>query len=134
MDQTRQHIDLSTGTEKSFGIVFAIVFLLIALYPLMIGESIHLWSLVVAFILIILSYFAPTILVTPNNLWFKLGLILGSIVAPVVMVLVYVVTVVPVGLIMRIIGKDILGLTLNRNSKSYWIKRQQPIGPMSDQF
>ena len=77
---------------------------------------------------------APKILSVPNKLWFKLGLALGGVVAPVLMALVYFTTVVPIGLIMRLMGKDLLRQKLNKNAKSYWIERNAPMGSMRDQF
>jgi len=74
------------------------------------------------------------VLELPNKLWFKFGMLLGSIIAPVVMALVYFITVVPTGLIMRLLGKDLLKQKLDKNAKSYWIKRSEPIGSMKNQF
>ena len=82
----------------------------------------------------LLACVAPKLLAIPNKLWFKLGLALGAVVAPVVMALVYFTTVVPIGLIMRLMGKDMLRQKLNKNAKSYWIVRDQPMGSMKDQF
>ena len=70
----------------------------------------------------------------PNKLWLKFGLLLGSIVAPIVMSFVYFVTVVPTGLIMRLLGKDLLTQKLDKNAKSYWIERSEPMGSMKNQF
>jgi hypothetical protein len=81
-----------------------------------------------------LAYLKPQILSIPNRLWFKLGLGLGAFVAPVIMVLIYFTTVVPIGLLMRLMGKDLLKQKLDRNVKSYWIERSEPIGSMKDQF
>ena len=81
-----------------------------------------------------LSYLAPKKLSVPNKLWFKLGLALGAVVAPVIMALVYFTTVVPIGLIMRLMGKDMLRQKLDKNIKSYWINRDQPMRPMKNQF
>jgi hypothetical protein len=122
------------GSEKSFGVVFAFVFLLVGLYPLLKNKEILLWSLLTAFIFFLLAYVAPKVLSVPNKLWLMLGMALGAVVAPVVMALVYVTTVVPIGLILRLIGKDILQQKLNKNAKSYWVKRVQPMGSMRNQF
>lgn len=122
------------GSEKGFGIVFAIVFSLIGLYPLVHGESVRLWALVIALILLALAFLAPKTLAVPNKLWFKLGMVLGAIIAPIVMALVYFTTVAPIGLVMRLMRKDLLREKLDRNATSYWIKRDQPVGSMKDQF
>ena len=122
------------STEKSFGVVFSCVFLIIALYPLITSEGLRIWALVVSIIFFLLAFLAPKILVLPNKLWFKFGLLLGSIVAPIVMAFVYFVTVLPTGLIMRILGKDLLKQKLDKNAKSYWIERKEPMGSMKNQF
>ena len=122
------------GSEKGFGIVFAIFFLLVGLYPLVHGEGVRLWVLVAAIILLVVAFLAPKILSLPNKVWFKLGVALGAIIAPIVMAIVYFITVVPTGLIIRLIGKDLLKEKLDRNATSYWIEREQPVGSMKNQF
>jgi hypothetical protein len=82
----------------------------------------------------VLTFIAPKALSAPNKLWFKLGMALGAFVAPVVMTFVYFTTVVPIGLLMRLMGKDLLRQKLDKNAKSYWIERSQSIGSMRDQF
>jgi len=134
MSEKISYIQTEQSSEKSFGIVFSIVFLIVALYPLINSESLRIWALVVSIIFFLLAFLAPKILVFPNKLWFKFGLLLGSIVAPIVMAFVYFVTVLPTGLIMRILGKDLLKQKLDKNTKSYWIERKQPMGSMKTQF
>ena len=121
-------------TEKSFGVVFSIVFLIVALYPLINSDGFRIWALVVSIIFFLLAFLAPKILVLPNKLWFKFGLLIGSIVAPIVMAFVYFVTVLPTGLIMRLLGKDLLKQKLDKNAKSYWVKRSEPMESMKNQF
>jgi len=123
-----------TPTEKSFGIVFSILFLIIALYPLTTNHPIHSWSLALSALFLTLAYIAPETLTIPNRLWYKFGLLLGSVVAPVIMALVYFTTVVPIGLIMRLIGKDLLKQKLDKNSKTYWQTKEPPTSTMQDQF
>jgi hypothetical protein len=134
MSEYKQYIEVASGSEKSFGIMFAVVFLLISIYPLEENKGLHLWPLIVSLIFFLLAYLAPKVLSVPNKLWFKLGMALGSIFAPVVMALVYFSTVVPIGLIMKLIGKDLLRQKLDKNAKSYWIERNEPMGSMKDQF
>ena len=134
MFEHMSHIEVKSGSEKNFGIVFATVFLLVGLYPLISDKGVRLWPLVIAFIFFVLAYVAPRILSIPNKLWFKLGIALGAVVAPVVMALVYFTTLVPIGLIARLMGKDLLRQKLDKNAKSYWIERNLPIGSMKDQF
>jgi len=134
MSEKISYIQTEQSSEKSFGVVFSIVFLIVALYPLINSESLRIWALVVSIIFFLLAFLAPKILVLPNKLWFKFGLLIGSIVAPIVMAFVYFFTVLPTGLIMRLLGKDLLKQKLNKNAKSYWIKRSEPMGTMKNQF
>ena len=134
MTEISRHVSTEQSSEKSFGVVFSIVFLIVALYPLINSEGLRIWALVVSIIFSLLAFLAPKILVLPNKLWFKFGLLIGSIVAPIVMAFVYFVTVLPTGLIMRLLGKDLLKQKLDKNAKSYWVKRSEPMGSMKNQF
>ena len=134
MSEMSSNIAIEQGSEKSFGVIFSIVFLIVSLYPLINSEGLRIWALVVSTIFFLIAFVAPKVLVLPNKLWFKFGLLLGSIVAPIVMALVYFVTVVPTGLIMRLLGKDLLKQKLDKNAKSYWIERKEPMGSMKNQF
>ena len=109
--------------ERSFGVVFAVVFLLIGTYPLLYGNNPLLYSLLVSIVFFALAYLAPKTLTIPSQLWQKLGIVLGSIIAPIVMAFVYFTTVVPIGLTMKLLGKDILHKRLCNNSATYWIER-----------
>ncbi len=134
MSEIEGHTKVERGSERSFGIVFCIFFLFVGLYPLLDSGGPRFWSLILAFILLMLSYLAPKTLSVPNKLWFKLGWVLSLITAPILMALVYFVTVVPTGLIMRLLGKDLIGLEFDKNAKSYWLKRDKPISTMKNQF
>ena len=128
------HIQASQGSEKSFGVVFSIVFLIVALYPLANSEDLRIWALIVSAIFLLLAFVAPNVLSLPNKLWYKFGILLGSIIAPIVMALVYFLTVLPTGLVLRLLGKDLLRQKLDKNAKSYWIDRTEPVGSMKNQF
>ena len=134
MSEIASHVSTEQSSEKSFGVVFSIVFLIVALYPLINSAGLRIWALVVSIIFFLLAFVAPKVFVLPNKLWFKFGLLLGSIVAPIVMAFVYFVTVLPTGLIMRLLGKDLLKQKLDKNAKSYWVKRSEPMGSMKNQF
>ena len=135
MSEIASHASTEQSSEKSFGVVFSIVFLIVSLFPPLINsEGLRIWALVVSIIFFLLAFLAPKILVLPNKLWFKFGLLIGSIVAPIVMAFVYFVTVLPTGLIMRLLGKDLLKQKLDKNAKSYWVKRSEPMGSMKNQF
>jgi hypothetical protein len=130
----RSNKEIEQGSEKSFGIVFSIVFLIVAMYPLINSEDIRILALAISTIFLLLAFLSPQVLELPNKLWFKFGILLGSIIAPIVMALVYFLTVLPTGLVMRLLGKDLLRQKLDKNAKSYWIKRDEPMGSMKNQF
>ena len=134
MIEIKKTVEINKSSPKSFGIVFSIVFLIIAIYPLINSENFRIWALIVSTIFLLLAFALPKMLILPNKLWFKLGILLGSIIAPIVMALVYFVTVLPTGLIMRLLGKDLLKQKLDKNVKSYWIERSEPMGSMKNQF
>ena len=121
------------SSNRSFGIIFFIVFLLISFWPIMDGQALRVWSLVVSLIFLILGILNSKILTPFNLAWIKLGEILGRFIAPVVMAVIYFLIVTPIGLFMRIIGKDLLNIKFSQNS-SYWIKREKNLGPMKRQF
>ena len=126
--------DIEYSSPKSFGIVFSIFFLIISLYPLYKGKSIHIWALIISAIFLFLAFVAPKSLSFLNKLWFKFGMLLGSIISPIVMALIYFLTVLPTGVIMRLLNKDLLNQKLDKNSKSYWIHRSEKMNPMKNQF
>ena len=125
---------MKKSSEKSFGILFFIVFSIIGLYPLLTVSSVRIWSLVIAIIFLVIAFAKPIILKPLNNAWIKLGEILGKIIAPIVMLIVFFAVVTPIGLLLKIFGKDILGLKFSKKIKSYWILRDKNIGPMKQQF
>ena len=132
--EVRDHIDVKMGSERNFGIVFAVVFALVGLYPLVDGESVRLWALAIALAFVAIAFVYPRALTLPNKLWFKFGMFLGAIVAPVVMALVFITTVTPLGLLARLAGKDLLREKMDADAKSYWQEREQPVGTMKRQF
>ena len=124
---------IKTSSNKSFGIVFFTFFLIIAFWPLINDENIRIWSLAVSIIFLILGIANAKILTPLNNLWFKFGLFLGKIVSPIVMGIIFFFVVTPTGIIMRLIGKDLLNLKKN-NSNTYWIKKNNENSSMKNQF
>ena len=125
--------DIKISSNRSFGIVFFIVFLLIALYPLSYSGEIRAWSVIISLIFLVLGLFNSKILTPLNKLWFKFGLLLGNFISPIVMGLVFFLVVTPTGLFMRLIGKDLLNLN-KKNVKSYWIDKTGPKSKMKNQF
>ena len=125
--------DIKIGSNKSFGIVFFVVFLIIATYPLIDGDKFRLWSLIISIIFLLLGLANSKILNPFNKLWFKFGIFLSRIISPLVMGVIFFLVVTPIGLVMRLINKDILNLKFNNNS-SYWIKKTEPKSKMKNQF
>ena len=124
---------IKIGSNRSFGIVFFIVFFIISLFPLLKGNDIRIWSLLVSLIFLALGLINSNILSPLNKLWFKFGLLLGNFISPIVMGLVFFLVVTPTGLFMRLIGKDLLNLN-KKNVKSYWIDKTGPKSKMKNQF
>ena len=125
--------EIKLGSNRSFGIVFFVVFLLIATYPLLNHGDIRLWSLLLSFIFLILGLVNSKILTPLNKLWFRFGIFLGKIISPLIMGLIFFLVVTPIGLIMRLLKKDILALKYSEE-KSYWIEKTGPKSKMKNQF
>ena len=125
--------DVKISSNRSFGIVFFIVFLLIALYPLINGGNIRIWSAVISLIFLILGLLNSKILAPLNKLWFKFGIFLGNIISPIVMGVIYFIVVTPIALILKVFNKDVLNLKKTKNS-SYWINKEKYNSSMKNQF
>ena len=120
-------------TNRSFGIVFFIVFLIVSLWPLLNNDQIRYWALFVSILFLFLGIINSKLLTPLNQTWFKFGLFLGKIISPFVMGIIFFLVVTPIGLLMRIIKKDLLNLRFNKN-KSYWIEKNEPKSKMKNQF
>ena len=125
--------DFKTSSNRSFGIVFFIVFLFISLYPLIYSGEIRIWSVIISFIFLVLGLFNSKILTPLNKYWFKFGIFLGKIISPMIMGIIFFLVVTPTGLIMRLLGRDVLNLKYNK-SQSYWIEKNGPKSKMKNQF
>ena len=125
--------DIKISSNRSFGIVFFVVFFLIALYPLIYNEEIRIWSLITSLIFLILGLINSRILTPLNKLWFKFGILLSKIISPLIMGIIFFLVVTPIALIMKVIGKDLLNLKFNKD-KSYWIEKTGPKSKMKNQF
>jgi len=119
------------SSDRTFGLVFTAVFLIIGALPLFKGGAPRLWSFGVALAILIVALAAPRLLAPFNRAWMKFGLLLNAIVSPAVMGLLFYIVFMPVGALMRALGKELLQLRLKREAKSYWIERQPP-GPAPD--
>tara|TARA_B100000900_G_scaffold403515_1_gene410702 strand:- start:458 stop:847 length:390 start_codon:yes stop_codon:yes gene_type:complete len=126
--------NIKLPTNRNFGIVFFIVFLLISFYPMTFNEDIIIWSLALSLIFLGLGLINSKILTPLNKLWFKFGILLGRIVSPIIMALIFFAVVTPIGLTMRLLGKDLLNLKYNKKNKSYWIEKNGPKSKMKNQF
>ena len=124
---------IKIGSNKSFGIVFFTVFLIIAIWPLLNGYEIRYWSLIISIVFLLLGILNSKILTPLNKMWFKFGILLGNVIAPIVMSIIFFLIVTPTSLLMKLFGKDILGIKKNR-SKSYWIEKSGPKSKMKNQF
>ena len=125
---------IKISSNRSFGLVFFVVFLIIALWPLKYEEDIRLWSLVISIIFFILGVINSKLLTPLNKLWFKFGILLGSIVSPIIMGIVYFAVVTPTGILMRLLGKDLLKTTKTKSISTYWMKRDKKQTSMKKQF
>ena len=124
---------IKISSNRNFGIVFFIVFLVIALYPLINDSEIRIWSLILSLLFLLLGLINSKILTPLNKLWFKFGIFLGKIISPIIMGIIFFFVVTPIGFIMRLLSKDILNLKYN-NENSYWIKKTGPKSKMKNQF
>ncbi len=125
--------DIKIGSNKSFGIVFFVVFLIIGLWPILNGNEIKIWSIIISLIFLILGINNSKILTPLNKLWFRFGIFLGNFIAPIIMGIIFFFVVTPTGLIMRLLGKDLIKLKKN-NDKSYWIEKKNIKSSMRNQF
>ena len=124
---------IKVNSNRGFGIVFFVVFLLISFWPIIDGQSLRIWALTVSLIFLVLGLLNSKLLSPFNLIWVKFGEVLGRIIAPIAMGVVYFIIITPIGLFMRLIGKDLLRTKFSKNN-SYWIKREKNIGSMKRQF
>ena len=126
--------NIKISSNRSFGLVFFALFLIISLWPLINDAEIRIWSLIISIIFLLLGLFNSKILTPLNKLWFKFGIILGKFVAPIVMGIVFFLVVTPTGIIMRLTGKNLLGLKKDIKKNTYWIKKNNYLSSMKNQF
>ena len=125
--------NIKIGSNRSFGIVFFVVFLVIGLWPILTDNQLRIWSIVISLIFLILGIFNSKILTPLNKVWFRFGIFLGNFVAPIIMGIVFFLVVTPTGLIMKLFRKDLINLRKN-NSHTYWIKKKDTKSSMKNQF
>ncbi len=125
--------DIKIGSNRSFGVVFFVVFLLIGLWPILKGNEIRIWSIVISLIFFILGILNSKILTPFNKVWFRFGIFLGNFISPIIMGIVFFLVVTPTGLIMKLFRKDLINLKKN-NRSTYWIEKKDIKSSMKNQF
>jgi len=125
---------IKISSNRNFGLVFFFVFLIVSLWPLLNENSPRIWSIVIAVIFLILGLLNSKLLTPLNMLWFKFGLFLGSIISPIIMGIIFFLVIAPTGLVMKLMGKDLLDKKYDNKKKSYWINRTKTKNTMKQQF
>jgi len=128
----KNSINIKPKDNITFGILFFIVFLIIGLYPLKNGLNIRLWSLGLSFVFLIITFIRPNLFTPLNKLWIQFGILLGKVISPIVMGLVFFFVVTPIGILVRLFKKDVMGL--KKKETSYWINREDKVQSMRKQF
>ena len=129
----KSHHNIEASNERSFGMVFSVFFGILSIYPIINGKNINLVFLTISFIMLIITFIRPNLLYFPNKIWFKFGILLGRIISPIVMGIIFFLVVTPIAFMMRLLGKDLLNLKYNDN-QSYWIEKSGPKSKMKNQF
>lgn len=130
-EDLNRHQQVEGSSDRAFGWVFAAVFVVIACWPLFNAGAPRWWSFGVAAVVAVVAMLKPALLAGPNRLWRKLGVLLGRVVGPVALGVLFYGVVAPLGVVMRLTGKDPLRLKLDPGADSYWIPRKPP-GPPPD--
>ena len=125
--------NIKIGSNRSFGTVFFMVFLIIALWPLLNNNGIRIWAFAIALLFLILGILNSKILSPLNKIWFKFGIFLGKFIAPIVMGIIFFLIVTPTGILVNLFKKDLLKLKKN-NNKTYWIEKNDKNNSMKNQF
>jgi len=125
--------NIKIGSNRSFGIVFFVVFILIGFYPLLNDGNLNIISILIGIIFLILGILNSRFLTPLNKIWFKFGILLGQIISPIVMGIIFFLVVTPIAFIMRVLGKDVLKLK-KKTDNSYWIKKTDLKSKMKNQF
>ena len=125
---------IKISSNRNFGLVFFFVFLIVSLWPLLNENSPRIWSIVIAVIFLILGLLNSKLLTPLNMLWFKFGLFLGSIISPIIIGIIFFLVIAPTGLVMKLMGKDLLDKKYDNKKKSYWINRTKTKNTMKQQF
>ena len=127
-------IETKISSNRNFGLVFFTIFLILSIWSLMYENPIRVWSLLISIIFLILGLTSSKILTPLNQLWFKFGMLLGGIISPIIMVVVFFIVITPIGLFMKIMNKDLLNKKYDKKKITYWIKYNKPTSTMKKQF
>ena len=128
----KKEIKINKKNNITFGILFFIFFLIIGLYPLASVGVIRIWSVILSLVFLIITIIRPNLFTFLNRLWIQFGVFLGKIISPIVMGLVFFFVVTPIGVLVRVLKKDVMGL--KRGASSYWINRKDKLQRMNKQF
>ena len=126
--------NIKISSNRSFGLLFFVVFLIISLWPLKSQGDLRLWSFILSLVFLVLGVLNSKFLTPLNKLWFKFGILLGSVASPIVMGIIFFIVVTPTGIIMRFLGKDLLRIKKNKTISTYWINRDKQKKTMKKQF
>ena len=128
-----KHKNIKISSNRSFGLVFFVVFFVISLWPILSENEIRIWSLILSVVFLILGILNSKILAPLNKVWFRFGIFLGNFIAPIVMGIVFFLVVTPTGLLAKLFKKDLINLKKN-NDKTYWVEKKETISNMKNQF
>ena len=128
-----KHKNIEISSNRSFGLVFFVVFFVISLWPILSENEIRIWSLILSVIFLILGILNSKILAPLNKVWFRFGIFLGNFIAPIVMGIVFFLVVTPTGMLTKLFKKDLINLKKN-NDKTYWVEKKETISNMKNQF
>lgn len=122
------------GSNKKFGLVMSLFFLILAVYPYLNGLPLKNNLFIVSFVFLICALIKPEILYYPNFIWMQLGRMLGIVVSPIILALLFFVVFMPIGLVLRLFKKDLLNMSLDKNSSTFWIQSNLTNQNFKDQF
>ena len=134
MNELESKVEIKLGSNRNFGIVFSFVFLLIGFWPIFSQADLNLFFILLGVLFIIITLFMPSLFKIPNFLWFKFGILLGNIISPIIMLLIYVLTFVPTKIYFIITNKDPMKIKYDKEVDTYWVDRKKKLEPMDKQY
>ena len=134
MLEIKKYQKVRIKSEKNFGIVFSFFFIIVFLYYAFFKDQNFYWLISVSFFFLLFSFIKPNIFYLPNKVWFKIGIILGYIITPIILFIIFYFIITPYGIVVKIFNKNLLNKKIDKNKKTYWITRNTSINTMKDQF